>query len=158
MASFRELVEKYRKQQQGSAVADSLAVGLSLVDDLGSELGLLADSPVLGAISLGLPITLIAASEGSRVFRRKKTGTAACQDAGYRMLRTGAAMGLGAAVVSLGGSAIPAIPIAAGTRMLLDNYRSRSLTAKRVAQRTLRLRALRQRRQSAMQLVEALPE
>lgn len=158
MATYPELVSRYKRRQEAAGLMDSLASGLSLADDLGQELGVLAESPLMEAVSLGLPLSLIAVSEGGKAITGRKTGTAALQDAGYRLVRTGAAMGVGAAIVSLGGGALPAIPLTAATRLLLDRFRSRRLTLGRVAQRTQRLRALRERRLDSRVRAEALPE
>lgn len=158
MATYQELVDRYKRKQETTALIDSVTSGLSLADDLGQELGILAESPLMEAVSLGLPLGLIAVSEGGKAITGKKTGTAALQDAGYRLVRTGAAMGVGAAVIGLGAGAVPAIPLTAATRLLLDRFRSRSLTIKRVTQRTERLKALRARRFSPEALPEALPE
>ncbi|MHC1785938.1 MAG: hypothetical protein AB9880_02575 [Christensenellales bacterium] len=146
MTSFADIVEKYREKQK-SCLVDTLAAGLSLGDELSFDLGLLGDTGVLGealnVLSLGLPLTLIALSEGSKVLLKRKTQTAGLQDAAFRMFRTGAAMGAGAIVSGLGAGALPAIPVAMGVRAALQSYRSKALTSQRVRQRTKRLRALR---------------
>ncbi len=150
MISFQEIIDKYRSRQK-AGLMDSITAGLSLADEVSVDLGLLSDSGLgdaLNTLSLGLPLTLIAVSEGSRVLLGRKTRTAGLQDAGYRMLKTGAAMGAGAVAVGLGAGALPAIPVAMGVRAALDHYRSRALTGRRVHQRTQRLRALRLEKQS----------
>ena len=70
-------------------------------------------------------------------------GVSPGSSAAYRMLKTGAAMGAGAAVLAAGGGAVAALPVAVGSRLLLDRYRSKALTGHRVSQRVQRLRALR---------------
>lgn len=151
MTSFKEIHEKYKARQK-AGLMDSILTGLSLSDEVSVDLGLLSDSGLaetLGTLSLGLPLTLIAVTEGSKVLLGRKTQTAGLQDAAYRLLKTGAAMGAGAVVAGLGAGALPAVPVAIGVRALLDNYRSRALTGRRVAQRTQRLRALREAREGA---------
>ena len=126
------------------------------------DLGLLSDSGLvddaLSVVSLGLPLAVIAVTEGSRVLMGKKTGTAAMQDSAYRVVKTGAAMGAGALVAGLGAGALPGIPVAIGVRVLLDKYRSAALAGRRVDQRIKRLQALRSSRGMREALWQALPE
>ena len=161
MATFQELVEKYQKRQTNTLV-DSIAAGLSLADQVSVDLGLLSDSGIaddaLGAMTMGLPLAVIAVTEGSRVLMGKKTGTAAMQDSAYRAAKTGAAMGAGALVAGLGAGALPGIPVAIGVRVLLDKYRSAALAGRRVDQRIKRLQALREKRVVREALWQALPE
>lgn len=149
MTSFREIHEKYKRRQR-AGLTDSIMSGLSLADEVSVDLGLLSDSGLadaLGALSLGLPLTLIAITEGGKVLLGRKTQTAGVQDAAFRLVKTGAAMGAGAVAAGLGAGALPAVPVAIGVRAMLENYRSRALTGRRVAQRIERLRALRQARE-----------
>lgn len=161
MSQFQELVKKYQKRQTATLV-DSIAAGLSLADEVTVDLGLLSDSGLvddaLNVVSLGLPLAVIAVTEGSRVLMGKKTGTAAVQDSAYRVVKTGAAMGAGALVAGLGAGALPGIPVAIGVRIMLDKYRSAALAGRRVDQRIKRLRALRQSRGVREALWQALPE
>ena len=149
MTDFHELVQHYKLKQK-SAIVDTIAAGLSLADEVSVDLGLLEDSGILGdalnMISVGLPLSIIALTEGGKVLLGKKTQTAGFYDAAYRMIRTGAAMGAGAVAAGLGAGALPAIPIAMGVRMALDQYRSKALTGRRVQQRIQRLQALRAQR------------
>ena len=125
---------------------DSIAVGLSLADEVSVDLGLLADSgmlaEVLNAVSIAVPFAIITVTEGSRVLLGKKTTTAGMQDAGFRIAKSGLAMGAGAIVAGLGVGLMPAIPVAIGVRILMDKYRSESLTGYRIEQRIKRLHAL----------------
>ena len=57
------------------------------------------------------------------------------------MLKTGAAMGVGA-LAGLAGGTLAAIPAAVGTRALLDKYKSNSLLCVRLNSRIERLKAL----------------
>ena len=146
MPSFKELVERYKKRRHDTVV-DAVSAGLSLADNVSVDLGLLEDTGIvtdtLETVSSVLPFSVIAVTEGCRVLMGKKTGVAATSDAAYRMLKTGAAMGAGAAVLAAGGGAVAALPVAVGSRLLLDRYRSKALTGHRVSQRVQRLRALR---------------
>ncbi|NLA54460.1 MAG: hypothetical protein GX858_08955, partial [Clostridiales bacterium] len=67
---------------------------------------------------------------------------AGMQDAGFRITKSGVAMGAGAIVAGLGAGILPAIPVSIGIRVLMDKFRSQSLTGYRVDQRIKRLRAL----------------
>ncbi len=140
--TFKELVEKYRKKQS-TTLSDSIAVGLSLADEVSVDLGLISDSGLLDAASLGLPFILIAFSESSRVLMGRKTRTAGVQDGVFRLAKSGIAMGAGMIVAGLGAGALPAVPVAVGLRAMMDKYRSKALTGLRVENRIKRLRALR---------------
>lgn len=145
MSQFKDLVAKYQKQQSTTLI-DTIAAGLSMADEMTVELGLMSDSglldEVLNSVSIALPFVIISVTEGSRVLLGRKTTTAGMQDAGYRMAKSGVAMGVGAIVAGLGAGILPAIPITMGVRALMDKYRSQSLTSYRVEQRIKRLKAL----------------
>lgn len=144
MPSFEELVRRYRKRRRDDLV-DAVTAGLSMADNVSVDLGLLDDTGIvtetLETVGNILPFSVIAVTEGCRVLMGKKTGAAATGDAAYRMIKTGAAMGIGAAVAA-GAGAAAALPAAVASRLLLDRYRSRALTGRRVYERTQRLRAL----------------
>ena len=157
MPAFQELVSKYKKRRHDTVV-DAVTAGLSLADNVSADLGLLEDTGIvtdtLEAVSNVLPFSVIAVDEGCRVLFGKKTGVAATSDAAFRMIKTGAAMGVGAAVVAAGAGAAVALPVAVGSRVLLDRYRGRALTGHRVHMRTQRLRAIR----AAHDSKQALPD
>lgn len=159
--TFQDLVTKYKSKQQ-STLVDSIAAGLSLADEVSIDLGVLGDSGLLTdaleVVSFGVPLALIAVTEGGRVLMGRKTKTAGLQDAAYRVVKTGAAMGAGAVAAGFGLGALPAIPVAMGARMALEKYRNTALTGRRVAQRTQRLRALREQKQQSVVAWQALPE
>ena len=146
MPAFKELVSRYKKRRHDTVI-DAVAAGLSLADNVSVDLGLLEDtgivSDALETVSNVLPFSVIAVTEGCRVLMGKKTGVAATSAAAYRMIKTGAAMGVGAAVVAAGAGATVALPAVLGSRVLLDRYRGKALTGHRVSMRTQRLRALR---------------
>ncbi len=150
MPAFREMVEKYKKRRH-DAVVDSVTVGLSLADNVTADMGLLEDTGIaaeaLETVSNVLPFAVIAITEQCNVLLGKKTGVAGAGDAAYRIIKTGAAMGVGAAVTAAGAGVAAALPAAVGARMLLDRYRGRALTGHRVFMRTQRLRALRNARE-----------
>ena len=116
MATYQEMVEKYRKRQRDTLV-DTLTAGLNYVDDLAVDLGLMEDSGVLGdmmdTVGCALPFALIAVTEQCKVIMGKKDQRAAAENTVYRMAKTGAAMGVGALAFAAGG-AVAAIPAAMG--------------------------------------------
>ena len=149
--SYRELVEAYQ-QRSRAALVDGITVALSHADEVVMDLNLLEEtgllSEILGTVSVGLPFAVIAVTEHSAVIRGRKTGKAALQDASFRMLKTGAGLAAGSAVMASGLGAIPAIPVAVGVRAMLEKYRSSLLTARRVRQRIQRLEALSEARKN----------
>ena len=147
--SYQELVHKYRARRKNVPI-DALTAGISFVDNALIDIGVLDGTDIaadaLDIVSAALPLATIALTEGTRVLTGKKTGTAAKQDAVYRTVRTGLAMGAGAIVAGAGLGALPAIPISIGVRVAMDRYRSRAMTNLRVQQRIARLRSLREQR------------
>lgn len=145
MPSFAEMVEKYKKRRHDTVV-DAVTTGMSLADNVSVDLGLLEDTGIvtetLETVSGVLPFAVIAVTEQCKVLLGRKTGVAGASDAAFRMMKTGVAMGVGAAVTTAGAGAVAALPAAMGVRVLLDRYRGRSLTGYRVSLRTQRLRAL----------------
>ncbi len=140
-------MKKYTKRRKETLV-DSVTAGLSYADNVAVDLGLLEDVGVLDAVTVAAPFVLIAVTEQMRVILGRKTGKAGFGDAVQRMVKTGAAMGVGALTAAVAGP-VAAIPAAVGTRMLLSRYRSKTLLALRVKERTDRLRAIRQRREES---------
>ena len=156
MASYEELVKKYGKRRKETLV-DTVTAGLSCADQVAVDLGLLEDNAVVDALTAAAPFAVIAVTEQMRVILGRKTGKAGFSDAVQRMLKTGAAMGVGALAAAAAGS-VAAIPAAMGTRVLLSKYKSKSLLALRVRERTGRLHALReQRERRAASLTDSRP-
>ena len=149
MPSYPELVEKYRKRSHDTLV-DAVAVGLSYADNIAVDLGLIEDTGAVEIAAAAAPFAVIAVTEQMQVILGKKTGRAGWSDAVQRMMKTGAAMGVGALAAALAGP-IAAAPAAMGTRALLRHYRSQSLLALRVQDRTARLHALRERREKQLE-------
>ena len=147
MPEFRELVEKYRQRRRDTLV-DAVTTGLSCVDELAVDMGLLADADpavsVLDTVGVALPFAVIAVTEQMKVIMGRKDQKAGIQDAAFRMLKTGAAMAVGAAVGAVGLPVLASLPAAVSVRTLMDRYKSRSLTALRVQKRIERLQYLRQ--------------
>ena len=146
MAQYEELVKKYTRRRKENLV-DTLTVGLSYADEVAVELGVMEDSGVIDSLTAAMPFAVIAVTEHLRVILGRKTGRAGLSDAVQRMMKTGAAMGVGALAAAAAGPAA-AIPAAMGTRALLSKYRSRAMLNLRVQQRTARLQALRTRREA----------
>lgn len=141
MPTYKDLVNMYSKRQKDTLV-DSVSLGLSYADNVAVDFGLMEESGLLDAVTAAVPFAVIAMTEEMKVILGKKTGKAGFSDALQRMLKTGAAMTVGAAAAAVTGVTLTAIPAAAGTRMLLKHYRSRAMLASRVQDRINRLRAL----------------
>ncbi len=144
MPKYEELVNKYARRRKENLV-DTLTAGLSYADNVAVDLGLIEESGVLDTVTAAAPFAVIAVTEQMRVILGKKTGKAGFSDAVQRMLKTGAAMGVGALAAAAAGP-VAAMPAAMGTRALLAKYRSKSLLNLRVQERTSRLRSLRDAR------------
>jgi len=144
MKTYEELVQEYRKRQRDTVV-DTLATGLTYMDEMAVDTGLLEETGLLTDIMENvtgvLPFAIIAVSEGSKILLRKKPGKTGVKDGAFRMVKTGAAMGVGAAVMGAAGF-WAAIPVTMGVRAMFDRYRSRALTGHRVQSRIRRLQEL----------------
>ena len=163
MPRYEELVKKYTKRRKENLI-DTVTAGLSYADNLAVDLGLMEDSGVIDTLTAAMPFAVIAVTEQMRVILGRKTGKAGFSDAVQRMLKTGAAMGVGALAAAAAGPAA-AVPAAVGTRALLSKYRSKSMLGLRVQERTGRLKALREKRRplpesrpALMPGVDYLPE
>ena len=150
MPTYEELVKKYSKRKKDTLM-DSVTAGLSYADNLAVDLGLLDESGLIDTISAAAPFAVIAVTEQMKVIMGRKTGKAGISDAVQRMLKTGAAMGVGA-LAGLVGGPVAAVPAAMGTRALLSHYKSKSLLGVRVQERTERLRALREQRAFSLRI------
>lgn len=144
MKTYEEIVKEYRKRQQDTVI-DTIATGLTYMDEVAVETGMLEEAGLLGDIASSvtgvLPFAVIAVTEGGKVLFKKKPGTNAVKDGAFRMLKTGAAVGIGSAVMGMGGL-WAAIPVTMGVRALFDRYRSKALTGMRVNSRTERLKQI----------------
>ena len=155
MPAYEELLNKYAKRKKDS-VWDSVTAGLSYADNVAVDFGLLEESGLIDSLSIAAPFAVIAVTEQAKVILGKKTGKAGLNDAVQRMVRTGAAMGVGA-LAGLAGGPMAAIPASIGTRALLTRYKSKTLLGLRVQERTDRLRALRQQREERASVPESRP-
>ena len=144
MKTYAEIVKEYRRRQHDTVV-DVLATGLNYVDELAVDAGLLEETGLMtelsGTVCTALPFAIIAATEGSKVLLGRKPAATSVKDGAFRMAKTGAALGVGAAVMS-GAGFWAAIPVTMGVRALFDRYRSKALTGLRVQGRIDRLREL----------------
>ena len=163
MPRYEELVKKYTKRRKENLI-DTVTAGLSYADNLAVDLGLMEDSGVIDTLTAAMPFAVIAVTEQMRMILGRITGKAGFSDAVQRMLKTGAAMGVGALAAAAAGPAA-AVPAAVGTRALLSKYRSKSMLGLRVQERTGRLKALREKRRplpesrpALMPGVDYLPE
>ena len=144
MKTYEELLKEYRKRQHDTVV-DTIATGLTYVDEIAIDTGLLEETGILTELTQSvsgiLPFVIISATEGTKVLLGKKPGITGLKDGAYRMVKSGAAIGVGAAVTGLTGF-WAAIPVSMGVRALFDRYRSKALTGRRVQGRIQRLEEL----------------
>lgn len=144
MKSYQEIVAGYQKRQRDTVV-DALATGLTYVDELAVETGLLEETGLMtemtSSVCGALPFVMIAATEGTKVVLGRKPVKNGAVDGAYRMVKTGAALGVGTAVASIAGL-WAAIPTTMGVRALFDRYKSKALTNMRVQGRINRLHEL----------------
>ena len=144
MKTYEAMLQEYRKRQRDTVV-DALATGLTYMDEIAVDTGLLEETGLLTELMENvagvLPFAIITLSEGSKVLLRKKPGKNGVKDGAYRMVKTGAAMGVGAAVMGAAGF-WAAIPVTMGVRALFDRYRSKALTGHRIQGRIRRLQEL----------------
>ena len=144
MKTYEEIVKEYRKRQHDTVV-DTIATGLTYVDEIAVDTGILEETGILTELTQSvaglLPFVIISATEGTKVLLRKKPGMTGLKDGAFRMAKSGAAMGVGAAVSGLTGF-WAAIPVTMGVRALFDRYRSKALTGHRVQGRIQRLQEL----------------
>lgn len=144
MKTYREMIESYRKRQRDTVV-DAIATGLTYVDEVALDAGLLEETGILseltGSLCGALPFAIIAVQEGSKVILGLKPAANGMHDGAFRMVKTGAALGVGGAVAASAGF-WAAIPVTMGVRALFDRYRSRALTGMRVQGRINRLKEL----------------
>lgn len=142
--TYQEMVNAYRKRQHDTVV-DAIAMGLTYLDEVAVETGLLDEVGILpelaGTVTAALPFAVIAVTEGSKVILGKKTGQRGLRDGAARMLKSGVAVGVGAAVTTMAGF-WAAVPVTMGVRAMFDRYRSNVLVGKRVQNRISRLREI----------------
>ena len=155
MPAYEELLRKYTKRKKDTLM-DSVTAGLSYADNVAVDFGLLEESGLIDSLSIAAPFAVIAVTEQMKVILGKKTGKAGVGDAVQRMVRTGAAMGIGA-LAGLAGGPIAAIPASIGTRALLSRYKSKTLLGLRVQERTERLHALLEQREKRVSVPEGRP-
>lgn len=161
MKTYEEIVAEYRKRQRDTVV-DTLATGLTYMDEIAVDAGLLEEAGLMTELldnATGvLPFAIITVSEGTKILLKKKPGKTGVKDGAYRMVKTGAAMGIGAAALGVGGL-WAAIPVSMGVRAMFDRYHSKALTGRRVQGRIDRLKELnRFIRDEEPEHREALPE
>ena len=154
MAEFKELVEQYKKRSKDQLI-DQVALGLTCAESVTEDVGLLTDNGVLReALSTAgtvLPFAVIAVTEEMKVIFGKKDQKTMLKDSAYRMVKTGAALTVGAAAATVAGP-VGAVGAAMGTRAFLDRYKSRGLTAVRLKDRITRLKALQERNRKRLEL------
>jgi len=109
------------------------------------DTGILEETGILTELTQSvsgiLPFVIISATEGTKVLLGRKPGKTGLKDGAFRMVKSGAAMGVGAAVTGIAGF-WAAIPVTMGVRAMFDRYRSKTLTGRRVQGRIERLKEL----------------
>ena len=144
MKTYEELVQEYRKRQHDTVV-DTISAGLTYVDKIAIDTGILEETGILTELTQSdssiLPFAIISATDGTKALLGKKPGKTGLKDGAFRMVKSGAAMGVGAAVTGLAGF-WAAIPVTMGVRAMFDRYRSKALTGRRVQGRIQRLEEL----------------
>ena len=92
MRTYEELVQEYRKRQHDTVV-DTLAAGLTYVDEIAVDTGLLEETGILTeltqSVSSVLPFVIISATEGTKVLLGKKPGVTGLKDGAFRMVKSG---------------------------------------------------------------------
>ena len=77
MKTYEELVAEYRKRQRDTVV-DTLATGLTYMDEIAVDTGLLEETGLLTELMENvtgvLPFAIITVSEGSKILLRKVKG------------------------------------------------------------------------------------
>ena len=145
MKTYEELVKEYRKRQHDTVV-DTIASGLTYMDEIAVDTGILEETGILTELTQSvtgiLPFAIISVTEGTKVLLGKKPGMTGLKDGAFRMAKSGAAMGIGAAVSGITGF-WAAIPVTMGVRAMFDRYKSKSLTDHRVQGRIQRLAHMR---------------
>ena len=143
--TYQEMIRDYQKRQRDTLV-DTIASGLSRVDEIAIDTGILEETGLMTELTQTatsvLPFVIIAATEGTKVILGRKPGKTSLKDGAWRMAKTGVAMGIGGAVAAAAGI-WAALPATMGVRALCDRYRLSSLTGARVRARTTRLKELR---------------
>ncbi|MDO5022738.1 MAG: hypothetical protein Q4E07_05300 [Eubacteriales bacterium] len=154
MTSFKDLLLKYTKKDK-TTITDTVAVGLSFIDEAGADLGVLdsagALGETLGTVSAVLPFASVLAEEGTKVLLKKKTPTAGKQDTVYRLVRNGLSVGAGAVVSGLGAGVV-AIPTSCGVRILSEKMRTKLMASNRIEKRIARVKSISAMREKRLML------
>ena len=144
MKNYQEMLASYRKRQR-STVIDVIATGLTYMDEIVVDSGLLEETGLLAELTESvcgaLPFAIIAVQEGTKVVLGVKPAATGVRDGAFRMVKTGAAMGVGG-VVAATAVVWAESPVTMGVRALMDRYTSRALTGMRVQGRITRLQEL----------------
>ena len=83
MKTYEELVKEYRKRQHDTVV-DTIATGLTYVDEIAVDSGLLEETGLLTELTESvtgfLPFAIISVSEGTKVLLGRKPGVTGLKD------------------------------------------------------------------------------
>lgn len=130
------------------AVMESGIENAEMVDDLSAPVDDLLDSPLTDAVEafgMGLPIILIAGTEGAGWMVRKRSLAQALERTGNRATRSGIAMAAGAAAAAAGAAPF-AIPITLLTRLGIARHDVASKLGEHVTSNAETVRKLGDRR------------
>lgn len=87
MKTYQEMVREYQKRQRDTVV-DTIATGLTYMDEIAVETGVLEETGLLTELTEAacgaLPFVMIAATEGTKVVLGKKTGKSGMKDGAFR--------------------------------------------------------------------------
>ena len=104
MKTYEEIVRDYKKRQHDTVV-DTIATGLTYMDEIAVDTGLLEETGILTELTQSvtglLPFVIISATEGTKVLLGRKPGKTGLKDGAFRMVKTGAALGVGAGQISV---------------------------------------------------------
>jgi hypothetical protein len=119
-----------------------------LESDLMAPVDGLIDSPlqdVLEAVGMGLPVLLVAGTEGTMWLTGRQTMNRAMSRSAVRVMKSGTAMGVGALVTVAGGGAF-SIPAVFATRLAFARHGAMDSLSEQVQQDTERVRQIGQSR------------
>ena len=90
MKTYEELVQEYRKRQHDTVV-DTISAGLTYVDRIAIDTGILEETGILTELTQSvtgiLPFAIISATEGTKVLLGKKPGKTGLKDGAFRMVK-----------------------------------------------------------------------
>ena len=124
MKTYQEMVQEYKRRQRNTVV-DTIAAGLTYMDEIALDTGLLEETGLLTELTEtacgALPFAIIAVTEGSKVVLGKKTGKDGVKDGDFLMANICATLGVGS-VVTMVAWFWAVIPVNMGLLAVFDGY------------------------------------